>query len=233
MRSDSISSPPPPNDFSGHANELATCKPSQWDGYKSTTLTAEEDRSVAIAHIVCSTISAICCIAILYASMRMRTLRRFPANMLLWKTLCDLGTSIILIAINASLLAHGDDAYLSHGASLCANGVLAGLTGFFLLASPGWFFALAYNLNRSLHDPFTKPQSRMTKFHLCVWSTSACIGLSIGVLHEYRPNLHSAPRRQRHLLPAVPSHLLALRSRSNRDCSRPAIARLPWQQQWQ
>ena len=49
---------------------------------------------------------------------------------------------------------------------------------------------LAYNLNRSLHDPFTKPQSRMPKFHLWVWTTSLGAGIGVGTLHEYRPNLH-------------------------------------------
>ena len=64
--------------------------------------------------------------------------------------------------------------------------LLARQLGFCLLASPGWFFALAYNLNRSLHDPFTKPQSRIVKFHLFVWSTSLAVGICVGLFHEYR-----------------------------------------------
>jgi hypothetical protein len=113
-------------------------------------------------------------------------LRKFPANMLIWKTLCDLVTSVALVIINIALVSMGPEMQLVHGSRLCSNGVLAGIIGFCLLASPGWFFALAYNLNRSLHDPFTKPQSRMGKFHLWVWSTSGVIGLLTGMFHEYR-----------------------------------------------
>lgn len=112
--------------------------------------------------------------------------------MLLWKTGCDLAASTIILAMNVSQIINGVEDHLLHGAAMCANGLLAGLTGFFLLASPAWFFALAYNLNRSLHDPFTKPQSRMGKFHAAIWSTSLLIGLTIGMFHEYRPNLHCA-----------------------------------------
>mmetsp|Transcript_71793 Transcript_71793/g.215811 ORF Transcript_71793/g.215811 Transcript_71793/m.215811 type:complete len:739 (+) Transcript_71793:414-2630(+) len=54
----------------------------------------------------------------------------------------------------------------------------------------GRFCALAVNLNRSLHDPFTKPQSRMKTFHAWIWGTSFAVGISVGVLHEFRPNLH-------------------------------------------
>ena len=154
------------------------CYAIDWANLTST----EDDRAVAAAHVACSAVSAVCCIFVLLTSVRFRSLRKFPANMLLWKTACDLVTSLVVVGINAALLVV--DAPLPVvGSSLCADGVLAGITGFCLLASPGWFVSLAYNLNRSLHDPFTRPQSRMGKYHLWVWSTSLAVGLASGSLH--------------------------------------------------
>ena len=64
--------------------------------------------SVAIAHVVLSSISAFCCLLVLGLSMRFEPLRRFPNNMLLWKTGCDFVTSSFLIGINSALLGnHG------------------------------------------------------------------------------------------------------------------------------
>ena len=166
------------------------CHPYDTANFTATVEDAHEEVVIATVHVVSSIISALCCTVVLIVSMRVPSLRRFPANMLLWKTACDLITSIVLASMNIALLVEGPQNAVVRGADMCANGLLAGLTGFCLLASPGWFFALAYNLNRSLHDPFTKPQSRMGKFHMWVWSTSLAAGLSAGGLHEYRPNLH-------------------------------------------
>ena len=184
---------------------------------------AVDEEMVSLVHVVCSSVSALCCVIVLGLAMSFPALRRFPANMLLWKTLCDLVTSCIVVGINASLLSRPSANIVENGEHLCSGGVLAGVvrhprttlrvpsarvapcglppslgactcayvqTGFCLLASPGWFFALAYNLNRSLHDPFTKPQSRLKKFHLGVWLSSLVVGIAVGSLHAYRANLH-------------------------------------------
>ena len=149
-----------------------------------------EDELVAFWHVAFSSISVASCLTVLVVSLRVPVLRKFPANMLLWKTACDSLLSLIIVIMNATLLAGGVDRHMEHGAALCRNGWLAGVTGLLLLASPGWFFALAYNLNRSLHDPFTRPQSRIGKFHAGVWTTSGVVGVVVALLHEYRPNEH-------------------------------------------
>ena len=179
--------------FSDVSNDFAVCKSKDWDHLPISNLPAEfvrEDELVAIWHVAFSAVSMACCLSVLVVSLRVPVLRKFPANMLLWKTACDSILSLIVVIINASLLAAGIDRQMEHGAAMCRNGWVAGLTGFLLLASPGWFFALAYNLNRSLHDPFTRPQSRISKFHAGVWSTSGFVGIIVALLHEYRPNEH-------------------------------------------
>lgn len=176
--------------FSAAGHEDAVCQNTNWDNYTFTREASDEAEAVATAHVVFSSISAVCCLLVLGVSFRWPSFRKFPANMLLWKTACDLVTSLILVSINSTLLSFGTPDHLATGQRLCSNGLLAGLTGVCLLASPSWFFALAYNLNRSLHDPFTRPLSRMPRLHLWVWSTSLAVGISIGFLHEYRPNLH-------------------------------------------
>eukprot|EP00966_Prymnesium_polylepis_P319599 7376041-Prymnesium_polylepis.1 len=58
--------------------------------------------------------------------------------MLLWKTAIDLLTSTVLTSINIALLVMPQTSILERGAIICNNGLLAGLVGFSLLASPGW-----------------------------------------------------------------------------------------------
>ena len=108
------------------------------------------DREVATAHVVFSSISIACCVVLLLTAAAIEPLRRFPKPMLLWKTACDLLTGLIIVIINGLLLSASDDDYLDRGQAICRGGALAGIVGFSLLASPGWFFALAFNLNRSL-----------------------------------------------------------------------------------
>ena len=55
-----------------------------------------ESRTVSEAHVAFSMVSAICCLFVIVASLKYPTLRKFPANMLLWKTVCDLITSCII-----------------------------------------------------------------------------------------------------------------------------------------
>lgn len=125
--------------FSRVANEIEACNASQWDSYSNSTAYIEEDApSVAAAHIIASTLSAVCCLVVLGVSAKVEPLRRFPNNMLLWKTACDLITSTVLLAINASLLLMPQESVMERGATICRNGLLAGLMGFSLLASPGW-----------------------------------------------------------------------------------------------
>jgi hypothetical protein len=190
---------------------------------------AEPDsEAVALAHVACSTISVVCCAFVLLVSNRVDELRRFPNNMLLWKTACDLVTSGCIVAINGAILANaaltrqganGTRTSVEVGAEVCNFGIVSFFFAASLLASPGWFFAITFNLNRSIHDPFTRPQarlrnsaqfsarfganslrsphlppgrsqSRMKKLHLWVWGTAAVAGVVAAALNEYRPNHH-------------------------------------------
>ena len=161
---------------------------------------AEPDsEAVALAHVACSTISVVCCAFVLLVSNRVDELRRFPNNMLLWKTACDLVTSGCIVAINGAILANaaltrqganGTRTSVEVGAEVCNFGIVSFFFAASLLASPGWFFAITFNLNRSIHDPFTRPQTRMKKLHLWVWGTAAVAGVVAAALNEYRPNHH-------------------------------------------
>ena len=132
---------------------------------------AEPDsEAVALAHVACSTISVVCCAFVLLVSNRVDELRRFPNNMLLWKTACDLVTSGCIVAINGAILANaaltrqganGTRTLVEVGAEVCNFGIVSFFFAASLLASPGWFFAITFNLNRSIHDPFTRPQARL------------------------------------------------------------------------
>lgn len=116
--------------------------------------------TVGVAHLICSSLSAACCMVVLLLSSQIEPLRRFPNNMLMWKTACDLVTSCCLVGMNAAMYGNGDDQKAGH--DLCKTGgagqfsLLAFLISASAIASPGWFGCLAFNLNRSLHDPFTR-----------------------------------------------------------------------------
>ena len=148
------------------------------------SITTDTTDALSRAHVFASSVSALSCIVVLVVSTKFRQLSAFPNNMLLWKTACDLLTALCVVGMNGALIG-GEP-----GPAICQDGVLAGVIGFSMLASPGWFFALAYNLNRSLHDPFTRPRSRMMKLHVWVWGSSLAGGIGVGVLGEFRPKLH-------------------------------------------
>ena len=119
-------SPSPPPTFSAVGNEYSVCHATQWDNVTADGIPAES-RTVSEAHVAFSMVSAICCLFVIVASLKYPTLRKFPANMLLWKTVCDLITSCIIVGINIAMLSMGPDEDYTHGSELCANGVLAGL----------------------------------------------------------------------------------------------------------
>ena len=79
---------------------------------------------VSLVHIICSALSALCCLAVLIASRMNEQLRMFPKSMLLWKTFCDLLTALCVIGINGVLYNR-----TTCGHNVCKGGVLdAGLT---------------------------------------------------------------------------------------------------------
>lgn len=117
-----MASTPPPT-FSSLGNEYPVCQAVNWNNYTISS----DDSLVASAHVAFSTISAVCCLVVLFTAVRFKSLRRFPANMLLWKTVCDLITSVVIVGINISLLRRGDADPLEYGAKLCSDGLLAGV----------------------------------------------------------------------------------------------------------
>lgn len=177
-----------------YGNDAAVCQ--SYNVLNATHYEWDDVQTIAMAHVIGSTFSIACCVAVILLTRVYPSTARFPSNMLVYKTVCDFLSSVIVLGINLSILRHVDT-HLEHGSQLCENGLLAGLSAFLLLASPGWFFALAYNLNRSLHDPFTKPQSRMSKFHMGVWGVAAASSVFIGSLAECVAN---------GIPPALPAH---------------------------
>ncbi|KAL1520274.1 hypothetical protein AB1Y20_023742 [Prymnesium parvum] len=122
----------------------ALCNSSQW--VNSTDAYDEDGGAVAAAHIIASTLSASCCLVVLGVSAKFEKLRRFPNNMLLWRTACDLLTSTVLLATNLAILMLPQDTIMERGHAICGNGIFAGLIGFSLLASPGCLYTTCLSL---------------------------------------------------------------------------------------
>ena len=78
--------------FSQAGHETGVCQATNWDDHTYTAAGADEATLVSEVHVALSTVSAVCCLSVLGLSMRFPSLRKFPANMLLWKTACDLVT---------------------------------------------------------------------------------------------------------------------------------------------
>ena len=111
--------------FSEAGHETGVCQTTNWDGHAFTVEGSREATLVSEAHVALSTVSAVCCLSALGLSMRFPSLRKFPANMLLWKTACDLVTSLIIVGTNVALLSMEGNQF-TNGAMICSNGLLAG-----------------------------------------------------------------------------------------------------------
>ena len=74
-------------------------------------------------------------LVVLALSITLEPLRRFPNNMLMWKTLCNLVTSSMIVGINAKLLTSDD--YRVSGHDICRGGTFGdfSLVAFFIAAS--------------------------------------------------------------------------------------------------
>ena len=129
---------------------------------------AEPDsEAVALAHVACSTISVVCCAFVLLVSNRVDELRRFPNNMLLWKTACDLVTSGCIVAINGAILANaaltrqganGTRTSVEVGAEVCNFGIVfeseyLGTSGretlAYVVCAAGFFYVPVLHINNA------------------------------------------------------------------------------------
>ena len=138
--------------FSSLSNTIAACNASGWNGYDPDEISSHDTETVAAVHIVASSVSVLCCLVVLGVSAAFDKLRHFPNNMLLWKTGCDLLTSMCMVGINVALLTLPQTNIMDRGARICENGVLAGLVGFSLLASPGWCVRTMRPIQCAHHD---------------------------------------------------------------------------------
>ena len=57
----------------------------------------------------------------------------------------------------------------AHPGCACNHGVLSFMLQAGVVGSVCFFCALAHNFFRSVADPFTRPRSRLAKYHLVVW----------------------------------------------------------------
>ena len=79
-----------------YGNQLDICSvPNNSKTFAKSFYDWDEVQTVAVSHVVGSTISIICCLVVLLLTSKFPTTRRFPSNMLLWKTGCDLAASLI------------------------------------------------------------------------------------------------------------------------------------------
>ena len=131
--------------------------------------------------IVVASLSLACLLALFYIS---RKKNRFPTSMLLHKAAADSLVCIIIIATNSALaLAQSHDRtreqLIKNGIQLCqkTGALFPFLMGAAVAMAIFWCAALAYNLNRSIHDPFTRPTSRMLKFHGFAWTFAIIFGV--------------------------------------------------------
>jgi 1-phosphatidylinositol-4-phosphate 5-kinase len=135
--------------------------------------------------VVLSSLSCICCLIIIVASLTQPVLRRFPAPLIIFRAFCDLlfSAQFIVFTLLSSLLTSSDS---SVPAACQWNSFLA---QFAQAGSLGWFFVFSLNFYLSIADPFQRPESRMKKYHVYVWSVALATASVAASRAAYRPSL--------------------------------------------
>ena len=115
-----------------------------------------------------------------------QSLWHYPLSLAFWIYPCDLAVTIQFLVVGWKRLMYGagdpNDPWLltsdpaclcamdpAHPGCACNHGVLSFMLQAGVVGSVCFFCALAHNFFRSVSDPFTRPRSRLAKYHLVVW----------------------------------------------------------------
>jgi len=107
--------------------------------------------------------------------------RRFPSNLVFWRTTMDCMFALQFIWLNGWQLqgAHGD---------MACNATISFLTQFSLMASLCWYVLMAVNFYFSISDPFSRPAAKTRIYHVLSWSAASISAFVAALLSGYRPD---------------------------------------------
>lgn len=111
--------------------------------------------------------------------LKFKELRVYPSSLVALQSVCDYFVSLILVISYAY-----DDV-------MCHCTAFASLLQFALFASMTWFLVMAYDLVRTLRNPFGSLAGNMPVYHAIVWSLSALtsIILALAFKSEFREDM--------------------------------------------
>ena len=113
---------------------------------------------------------------------------RYPLNLAFWIYVCDLLVAIQFMIVASNAISYVDhyqpdelfpigtnpdclcDFSPYHPACSCRDGYLSFLVQAGLVGGVLFYCSLAHNLYRSVDDPFTRPSSRLHRYHLVNWT---------------------------------------------------------------
>ena len=136
---------------------------------------------LASVYLGTSALSFLSSLVVVYLFLAYPELQRFPSNIVFLRSLVDLIFSGQTVFTSMAQLATG-------GERVC-NAFFAFLTQFCLLSSLNWYFVLTVNFYVSISNPFRRPQSNMTVYHVLAWGTAFFTGIATSSNYDYRPDL--------------------------------------------
>lgn len=133
----------------------------------------------SIGYLICSCISVIGCSTLIYLYIAYPVLRRFPSNLVFWRTVVDLIFALQFIWLNAWEVSE------TVGSTAC-NWVIAFITQFSIMASLDWYVVMAVNFYFSIENPFVKPQSKTMHYHIAAWGWAIVTAIVAATRFGYR-----------------------------------------------
>ena len=153
---------------------------------------------VAVSEIAGCALSFACC-SIIFSTYFLgdRSYRRHPNKLLVYKTACDAGLSLVVMAAFSYLATFrcADKAHQSDRAECLARGylhtcdsrqVFPFFTQFFAWSSEAWFLIVSVDLRRAVKNPFYSFDSSHRLYSVCVWCTAAMTATLLIVVHPPR-----------------------------------------------
>ena len=150
----------------------------------------------ALVQLVLSSLSALLlCLYLSTYAIASTRMWRYPLSLAFWIYVCDLLVAIQFVLVSSAALRYThsyenerwpitssagclcDLTGGRHPGCLCQGGVLAFMLQAGLIGSTAFYACLSHNLFRSVADPFTRPSSRLSTYHVIAWS--ATLGLSV------------------------------------------------------
>jgi len=132
--------------------------------------------------ITFSCISILACILVIAYYFYSPSFRRFPANIVFWRTVVDMGLNLSFVILHLRMITMANE-------KKACKFMEGAMTQFFLLSSLIWYAVLSFNFYVSITNPFRKPQRKIGLYHICIWVTSFFTSLVAGSQATYRHDL--------------------------------------------